>query len=353
MTSHESFCSSDTTISSMMPRDTSGDFLSQEFENPVARTEVIYKDETKYANIRKERVFMDNDTWYEVTSTNAKKRSIDVGIVATAAWLTHDQGLNEDRAIRAAKLGIDTTFISPQQNFDRRGHFGRSVCNIIRIADYMHNRHDRDPDHLWVDGISRGAMHALGVAAKAPFIDDKEVIYGDYTVPCFPEGFDPTRDLPQLPSLLMNEFGAATSFVKLPLNALLTYPRTIAVHPRMLFQHLKEVPALLSGDTGKAANNMPTDTFGHVTNYLGDIMGQGRRWEPIFAKYPNLTIENFVGGGHLSIAAPECQEKWQRRTEAIHEIIKSDPRVVSLGAAALKKAAGGVTTVFKHRPIAS
>lgn len=339
--------------SATVPRDERGDFLLQEFVNPVTKTKLLYEDETNQARILKERIEMENGTYYEVTSTLAKERTIDLGIIATAAWLTHDRGLNQDRALRAAKLGIDTVFISPQQNLDKRGHFGKSVCNIIEISDYLHRRHDRDPDNLWVDGISRGGMHALGVTAKAPFIDGKKVLVGDYTVPCFPEGLDLKRDLVQLPKLILNEFSASTAFLKLPFNAVASYPRTIAFSPKMQFQQLKEVPTLLSGAAGDAARYMPVDTFGHVTNYLGDIMGQGRRWEPVFAEYDNITVENFKGGGHLSLAAPRCQEKWEDRLKAVHEVIESDPRIVRLGSSALCEAVRSTSNTFRHRPIAA
>ncbi len=172
-------------------------------------------------------------------------------------------------------------------------------------------------------------------------------------VPCFPLGFDPKRDLSELPELARNELGAMTSFVKLPLNAILTYPRTIAVHPRMVFQQLKEIPALLSGETGEAAGNMPSDTAGYVTIFLGDIMGQGRRWQPILEQYNNLIVDNVKGGGHLSIAAPRAQEKWQQRLEGVHEVIESNPTIVTLGGAALMKAIDNVSHAFKPRPIAA
>lgn len=336
-----------------MPRDRSGDFLSEVFENPVVETTPMYDDETSHAHIIKERVTMENGSYYEVTSTHAKHRTIDVGIVATAAWLTHDKGLNAERAERAASYGIDTVFISPQQNLDRIGHFGRGVCNIIQIADHMHRRADRDPDNLWVDGISQGAMHAYGVTAKAPYVDGKRVVAGDYTVACFPEGVDLRRDLAQLPQLAMNELGAATAFLKLPLSAVLHYPRTLAFHPKMLFQHAKQVPALLSGGAGDAAKHMPLDTFGHSTNYLGDIMGQGRRWVPILEQYDNLTAEYFKGGGHISLMDPRCQDKWERRLRAVHEVIESDPRIIHLGGAAMKEAVSHVSSAFSHRPIAA
>ena len=338
----------------MMSRE-SGDFLLKTYDNYVdpTKTVLMYEDETKHAVHRKESITMDNGATYEVTSSVAKNRSIDIGIIATTAWLTHELGLNRDRAERATELGIDYTIVSPQQNFNRIGHFGRNVCNVININDYLNIRYDRDTEHLWNDGISRGAMHGFGVAAKAPYIGDKKVIYMDNMVPCFPLGFDPRRDLSQLPALARNELSAMTSFVKLPLNAIATYPRTIAIHPRMVFQQLKEIPALLSGETGEAAHHMPTDTAGYVTNFLGDIMGQGRRWQPILEQYDNLVVDNVKGGGHLSIAAPRAQEKWQRRLEGVHEVIKSDPTIVTLGGTALMNAVHHVSNAFEHRPIAA
>lgn len=336
-----------------MPSRESGDFLYEEFDNPVRYRESMHDDETRRAKIRKERIYMEDGTYYEVTSTLAKQRTIDVGIVATAAWLTHDQGINKDRALRAAEVGIDTVFISPQQNLDRIGHFGKDVCNIIRIADEVHFHDERDPDHLWIDGISQGAMKGIGVTAKAPFIDNKKVVVGDYTVPCFPEGIDLGRDLKQLPDLLINEFNAATAFIKLPLNAMLHYPRTVALSPKMQFQHLKQVPALLSGAVGDAARHMPLDTFGHTTNYLGDIMGQGRRWEPILEQYDNMTVEYFKGGGHLSLVDPRCQDKWEQRMRAIHEVIESEPHIIELGGLAMSEAVRSISTAFRHRPIAA
>jgi len=344
-----------TPSSETTPRDASGDFLSLPYENYVnpTKTSTIYEDETPHAIHRKERIAMDSGATYEVTSSIAKKRTIDVGIIATTAWLTHELGLNRDRADRATALGIDYTIVSPQQNLGRIGHFGRNVCNVLTINDYLNIRYDRDTDHIWEDGISRGAMHGFGMIAKAPYIGDKKVIYSDNMVPCFPLGFSPSRDLPKLPELARNELSAMASFVKLPLNAVFTYPRTIAVHPRMLFQQMKEIPALLSGETGEAAEHMPSDTCGYVTNFLGDIMGQGRRWEPILAKYPNLIVDNVKGGGHLSIAAPRAQEKWQRRLEGVHEVIESSPAAVHLGGTAMLAAIQHVSDAFEPRPIAA
>lgn len=335
-----------------MPRDENGAFLFQEFDNPVQRTRFLEEDETRHAKIIKEKVWMEDGTYYDVTSTLAKRRSIDIGILATSAWLTQDGGLNQDRALRSARLGIDTVFVSPQQNFDRRGRFGRSVCNMIRIADYFHLRHDRDPDNLWVDGISRGGMHALGVTAKAPYIDRKQVIYGDYTVPCFPDGLQPVKDLAMLPRLITNELGASTALLQIPFNTLRHYPHTVSLHPKKQFQQFKEIPALLSGKVGEAARNMPPQTFGHVTNYLGDIMGQGSRWAPILSPYENVTIENFKGGGHISMTSPRCQDKWEKRIRAVHEVIKEDSSLPSLGAAALAMAVReNHAAAFRHRPI--
>lgn len=335
------------------PRDTSGDFLYQPFENEVARTRQFDEDDTRHATILRERIDMEDGTYYDVTSTLAKHRTIDIGILATSAWLTQDRGINQDRALRAARMGIDTVFVSPQQNITRRGRFGKSVCNMIRIADHLHTRHDRDPDNLWLDGISRGGMHALGITAKAPFIDNKQVIYGDYTVPCFPDGVQPAKDLAQLPRLISNELGASTALLRLPISALRQYPRTVPLHPKKQFQQMKEIPALLSGEVGNATRNMPAETFGHVTNYLGDIMGQGSRWAPILAPYDNITVENFKGGGHISMVSGRCQDKWEARIRAVHEVIESDPRIAELGAAALATAVRRDTSTFKHRPIAA
>ncbi len=337
-----------------MPRDESGDFLYQPFENDVARTRQVNEDETRHAVILRERIDMEDGTYYDVTSTLAKNRTIDIGIVATSAWLTQDRGINQDRALRAARIGIDTVFVSPQQNLSRRGRFGKSVCNMIRIADHLHLRHDRDPDNLWLDGISRGGMHALGITAKAPHIDNKQVIYGDYTVPCFPDGIQPSKDIALLPKLIGNELGASTALLRLPFSALKHYPQTVPLNPKKQFQQFKEVPVLLSGQVGNAARNMPVETFGHVTNYLGDIMGQGSRWAPILEPYDNVTVENFKGGGHVSMVSSRCQEKWEARIRAVHEVLESHPQIAALGPAALAAAVrDNNADIFKHRPIAA
>lgn len=326
----------------------SGDFLSQNDDN--LHIESMDTWETPSANIIKERVTLEDGTKREVTSTHAKQRAIDIGIIATAAWLTHDKGMNQAYANIAAEAGIDTVFMSPPLNLDRVSRFGKNVCDMITIADYMHVRANRDPDHLWVDGKSQGAMYALGITAQAPQLSNgkKKVIMGDYIAGCFPEGLNLKRDLATLPQLIVNECNAATTLMQLPLAMLKTHPRTLAFHPRMQLAHLNQVPALLSGEVGTAAKSMPADTFGHVTNYRGDILGQGRRWEPILSDYDNLTVEN-IHGAHLSLVAKRCEEKWETRTRAVRDVIRDNPRIVDLGGAAMRHAVAEISSSFRHR----
>ena len=75
----------------------------------------------------------------------------------------------------------------------------------------------------------------------------------------------------------------------------------------MLFQQNERDTALLSGETGEAAEHMPSFTCGLSRTSLGDIMGQRQAMGANLGKVPLLNCRQRQGGGHLSIAAPRAE----------------------------------------------
>ncbi len=268
---------------------------------------------------------MQNGSHYHVTSTVLPEvtRATGIASIETSAWLTRYGGLNKRRQLALGKMGVESTFVSVPQNLFRFGSLEENARHQLRISQETARQFDRDPNYVFINGISRGAMTGLGAAAIASRYN-MGVMYGDYIVPCFPNGVNPRQDLQEVPDLLANEIDPIYSLKQIPWRALRHYPSTVDHSPRELFQQLKEVPTLLSGSVGTLIDTeLPEDSFGYVTAYEGDVMSQGRRWQEKLnpSIYPNMLVDLQRGGGHLSCAGVPCYDGWLGRMQAVTEAV--------------------------------
>lgn len=268
---------------------------------------------------------MQNGNSYNVTSTVLPDadRATDIASIETSAWLTRYGGLNKRRQLALGKMGIESTFVSVPKNLLRLGNLENNARHQLQISQETAEQFDRDPNYIFINGISRGAMTGLGAAAIASR-HNIGVMYGDYIVPCFPKGLNLKEDLRELPDLLANEIDPIYSLKQIPWQALRHYPSTIDRMPRELFQQLKEVPTLLSGSVGNLIDSeLPQNSFGYVTAYEGDVMSQGRRWQEKLdpSEYPNMIVDLQHGGGHLSCATVPCYDGWLGRMQAVSQTV--------------------------------
>lgn len=325
-----------------------------EYDNPVREDGIrtIGRPERHdYATYYRHQVTMENGSRYLVTITDIptkyQQASSDVANIETTAWLTQPDGLNKRRMAALAKQAIPTVFVSVQQNRDRFGQLDKNAHNELEILKAMAERYDYDSEHALTNGISRGAMTALAVSSIAKQ-HDIDIPYTDAIVPCFPRGLNLKRDLAAYAQLLPHEASTLQAIREVPLKYLWRYPKTLDTN---LFQQLKEIPTLLSGEVGKQIQqHMDADTFGYVTVYRGDVMSQGSRWQRLLATadYPNMVIATKDGGGHLSCVGNDCFTDWQQRMQTIAEIMHEDPANRALGGTALRNLAAERHPVFRQ-----
>lgn len=303
----------------------SGRFLSE--EEDIRRKSRLSRrpDQIDGVKFYEQEFTMQNGNRYDVTSTvlSDADRTTDIASVETSAWLTRYGGLNKRRQLALGRMGIESTFVSVPKNLLRLGNLEDNARHQLQISQETARQFDRDPNYVFINGISRGAMTGLGAAAIASRYNIG-VMYGDYIVPCFPNGVNPKQDLLELPDLLANEIDPIYSLKQIPWQALRHYPSTVDRMPRELFQQLKEVPTLLGGSVGSLIDNeLSQDSFGHVTAYEGDVMSQGRRWQEKLnpSMYPNMIVDLQRGGGHLSCVGTPCYDGWLGRMQAVRDVV--------------------------------
>jgi len=335
------------------PLHAEGDFLSPEYDNPVKEIHLNERPQVhSHATFYRQTVTMENGSEYLVVNTKIPEKreraGSDIVNLETTAWTTQIEGMNMRRMHALAKLAIPTVFVSVQQNLDRRGRIDRNAHNELEIAKSFAHQYDYSDQYIIGNGISRGGMTALDVAAVAPQ-HAIEAIYTDSIVPCFPYGLDLRRDLPAYLKFLPNEGSTLAAIREVPFSALRHYPNTLDLSLKGIFQQLKEIPTLLSGEVGRQIqDNMSENTFAHVTAYEGDIMSQGNRWKELLdsAKYPNIVVELLNGGGHMSCVSNGCHNDWLARARTISELLHESTDNRSIGGTALRALAAERNQAF-------
>lgn len=298
-----------------------------------------------------ERYSMADGTNYLVTHSQLARHALrdasSIMSLETSAWLTKFGGLNERRQRALAEhFGIPTVFVGVQQNTDRIGDIRRHASNMLAIHAHVAVRLGNDPDHVILNGISRGAMSANTAQAIA-HKHRTRVIYNDAIVPCMPNGVTPLGFLDGIKKTLPNELGAVRS-LRLPLSILLHYRNTFDHTPRGIFQQLKETPTLIAGQLGKAVatSSDKESFFGYQTVYGGDILSQGENFVKLYKDHPYMKVELIPKGGHLSCASGDAYHAWKGRLETISGLLHEDPSRRLLGARAMYELASEKNASF-------
>lgn len=357
MTRPKEFFSSYSSEFNYTPHTDDGDFLSQKYENPVRddgiklqgrperHHDVIFQNQT---------VTLEDGTYYNVVTTEIpekhRKAGSDIANIETTAWTTKPDGVNKIRMHALAKHAIPSVFVSVQQNIDRRGRIARSAHNEIQIHQAMAELYGYDPQHAITNGISRGGMTGLVVASIAKK-HNLHVAYTDSIVPVRPDGINPMSDLKHIVKSLPHEGRAIASLRDVPFADLAQYPNSLDLSAKGIWQQIKEVPTLLSGEVGRQIDKyMPSETFGYVTAYDGDIFSQGSRWRERFngEDYPNMIVDTSQEGAHMSCILNENRSSWLGRMDTISEILHENTANRYLGGTALRAMAAERNPVFLH-----
>lgn len=341
------------------PHDDSEVFLSETFDiREVDSLELVSSDHHYDRNdgIRRDRYqfTMDDGTIYKASTLQPSKKAMDavqnIANIETTAWTTNEYGMNERRQRRLARQGFATTIVSVPQNINYVGTLTNNAHSELAIHQTLAAMHGFNSNYFITIGVSRGAMTAFGAVDLAPFYNT-EPVYSDHIVPCNPHGIDPETDLATYIDLPKNELSAIRSLGAVPLRALFHYRRTFDWKPLDMIRQLQEIPGLLSGATGKHAEQMPDDTFGYASVYEGDILSQGLRWKKLLADKSNFIVENIPGGGHASCVGEGSHTDWHERIQTVAEVIRNNPNVIKLGGTAVRNIAAEMNPVFRKGPL--
>jgi hypothetical protein len=345
MTRPKEFFSSYSSDYNYDPHMDDGDFLPSEYYNPVRKNGVKSAGRPQHYNhatFHKDVVTMQDGTRYNVTSTEIPEKfrqpGSDIVNIETSAWTTKADGLNRDRMHELARLAIPTVFISVQQNLTRFGHIAQNAHNQIEIAKTLAPQYGYSTEHAISTGISRGGMTSLVVGSVAKQ-HDMEIAYIDSLVPVRPNGIDFQYDIKHLIDSLPNEGKALASLREIPFKKLWHYSSTLDTTLRGIWQQLKEVPTLLSGEVGRQIDsNMQEDQFGVITAFNGDLFTQGDVWNERFdgIRYPNMVVNSREGGAHMTCALDESFDGWHGRVRTVSEIFHERTSNRELGGAALR-----------------
>ncbi len=293
-------------------------FLSESLQdNNIKSVSLLHRKKLKeIGSSTCRRVYMEDGKQYDVTSYEPLKRVSDISVTMTTPWLTEPKGFNDHMARSLVKRGFPVDLVSAERNVELLPNIHASARNQLMIAGYTADQQTRDPHKLIVMGVSRAAMIGFSVTAQARDLN-RDIIYGDYIVPCYPEPPTTSRQLAKLALLPFSESGTVRHIVKFPSSAFRHYPSTFSVGPKKWINHLALIPNLLSGAAGDAAKLIDQHAQGTVLAFKGDLMSQGENWQEIFADHPHMKVILEDGGSHLSCATTSAIDAWKQRVDTL------------------------------------
>ncbi len=301
-----------TALDSPEPRYVGAFLLPENYEkNNIKKVREIGEINDDLGRMVSRQIFMKDGLEYIVKSFNPHDRKTDIPVTMTVPWLTEPAGYNSHMALTLGKLGFPVDLISAERNMELKPNLAKSAHNQLEIAELTALKHNRDPKKLIVTGVSRAAMVGLLITALAED-DDREVIYGDYVVPCYPKALN-VGNIGKHALMPLSELKTVRHILDFPFRTLQHYPTTFSMKPKRWVNHIASMPELTSGIAGEAVRYMPRDIRGHLTAFRGDVMSQGENWQELFADFPNMEVDLINGGGHLSCASPLAIKSWKQR----------------------------------------
>jgi hypothetical protein len=259
-------------------------------------------------------VTMNDGHTYPVIYGESRQPVSDIPVVFTTAWWTHTHGYNRHVLLRLMEHGFNGVLIGSEGTTHEPTNLSalarnlgsislaRSAQNMHGILDSVPDMHDQQTNRASLIGASRGAMVGMGVMHQA-LLDKhgRRIVRADLVAPCFPKKFD-ICDVPELVGQVLTEPQHVFSFLgKISIGTLVHYPSTIDPHPKSIAHHLATTSALFGGEAGELARGINRNQLLHITTFKGDFASMPRRWDEIFADYPNYT-HDIHNGAHLSIA---------------------------------------------------
>ena len=281
----------------------SGAFLSREIENPIKSMQVTYEDETPDAVIHERRVVMANGTRYKMAEVMPKRPKVDIVNLRTPAWTTSwNKGYERHYALEMAKIGVANICVSPQQNFLKIGNMTESAHDYVEAALTSAYEHDMDTEHLTAGGSSRGAMYSKAIARVSPE-HGAETDSIDSLAACMPGGLL-FNQMPLAFSKLSHEPGRLLQIIMHdPFGYTRVLANTITTDASEMYQHGKEIVALVDASTGKNAAEMPLTTAGFVHQFSSDGLAFHEGWPAVLDPFTNIR-QRVSPGTHMDCIAP-------------------------------------------------
>lgn len=290
-------------------------------DNPVKQSKLVRERETRHGYIDHYDVTLEDGMSYRLQSGIPKNSDVSIPIVRTTAFLTGQYGFNEIMQRDTLKAGLPFHTVSVEQTFGASPSLHESADNQLFAFKWAADRYDQDPKKIIIeDAVSRGAMIGQAVARLARN-HDISIHEANFTVPCFSEQFDPLEDIFQYHKFQYSEAEAIARLIMRGFNPRIA--SSIFNSAKDLFQYGMNIPALLSGEAGDAAKNLPSDIKGSAILGRYDVMSQTKKYEGIYSKYPDMKVKVF-DGAHLDCVCSALRKASIKRK---HDLVNglSDP----------------------------
>lgn len=343
-TAMEKSCVS-TPATNMMPRDSSGDFLSQNTHRvsdlqSARRWRTLYENDT--TKITQRSVTTEDGRRYLVSSSELKHQSNDTvaqSYLETTAWLTKPDGMYTRRLINLGRLGIAGTVISAPQNIGKITSIEQNAHNVLSIGQHEAQRKHQDPRFFILAGESRGSMIGIG---EARFAEEHNMtpLFAHLDAPCIPRGLVEAieeegplvfgRSIgPQAIRAVGQEIMTLHKAIDNDRKANRHMGKTLDISLRSPVIHAQEGLALLTGDAGVHARNAPKSLFGHNGLAADDALSNPLMWKEIFGDFEGMTTIVETDGGHLSTIGRVFHEGWLRNMTCFRDVAVGHPEFTS------------------------
>jgi hypothetical protein len=284
---------------------------------------------------------LENGRHYEVVRGIPTRQRSDIGLFIGTALGTSIRGHNWYTMLHMMEEGYPVAMIGAEGGHQRLprspGEARRFAGNLfsISIAETAANAHEimaeLDEDPIAQPGVSikvgesRDAAVGIGFQALAHFYG-REVIYSDLIAACFPDA----KPLRIDPSLVPRAAQLGTQVGSLLKNAFPMHPkrawhyaRTVNPNPHFMAHVIATIPALVSGQTGTLARQIPSDARMHHTHFEDDPWTDIDGWQEAFSDHPQV-IHDVRPGDHGAIAHADTQSDRRTRLRNLREELEAN-----------------------------